>query len=182
MGFADRLKKLDKSIKKKKKRKKKEEEKKLAQAQKKYDEMVAAMTPAERKAHEIAEKERLKDALAGHESAGSYNLISIDWEKRKLDQEKKRREEERKQWEKDMKMFEKTTMRRETREMEAEDKLSAIFSAIENKSRHYKQLVDLEKQRQEELKAKKQKEQEELERTTSAGFSFRRSNVKKIEN
>ena len=57
MGFADRLKKLDKSI-KKKKRKKKEEEKKLAQAQKKYDEMVAAMTPAERKAHEIAEKER----------------------------------------------------------------------------------------------------------------------------
>ena len=64
MGFADRLKKLDKSIKKKKERKKKEEEKKLAQAQKKYDEMVAAMTPAERKAHEIAEKERLKDALA----------------------------------------------------------------------------------------------------------------------
>ena len=72
MGFAERLKKLDKSIKKKKERKKKEEENKLIQAQKKYDEMVAAMTPAERKAHEIAEKERLKDALAGHGEAHTF--------------------------------------------------------------------------------------------------------------
>ena len=67
--------------------------------------MVAAMSPAERKAHEIAEKERLKDLELGHEGAGSFNVISVDWQKRKLEQERKQREEERKQWEKDFSTF-----------------------------------------------------------------------------
>ena len=88
MGFAERLKKLDKTLKKKKERKKVEKEKQKDAAQKKYDEMVAAMSPAERKAHEIAEKERLKDLELGHEGAGSFNVISVDWQKRKLEQER----------------------------------------------------------------------------------------------
>ena len=89
MGFAERLRQLDKALHAKKAKRQAEEKAKLEAAKKAQEELFRTMTPAERKAHEIAEKHRREDAEAGIQSAGGFGKTSVNFQKKKIELEDK---------------------------------------------------------------------------------------------
>eukprot|EP00505_MAST-04D_sp_SCG-Rhode-Island_P001946 Stramenopile-MAST_4_protein_1946 len=178
MGFADRLRELDKSMKEKKKAKAAAEAAKLEAAKKAQEELFRGMSKAERKAHEVAERHRKQEEEQGMEVAGGFGKTTVNYQKRKLEEEEKERIRRHKQWVKDMKMIEPVLQRREIREMSVEDTASAVFSRLENRARHYQELVEAETARQVRLKEEQALAAEEHEKMIEPGFSFNRGKFK----
>ena len=179
MGFAERLRQLDKALHAKKAKRQAEEKAKLEAAKKAQEELFRTMTPAERKAHEIAEKHRREDAEAGIQSAGGFGKTSVNFQKKKIELEDKEKKRAQKQWEQDMRRIEPVLRRRELREMATEDDASATLSALENRRRNYQELCAAEVVRQAELTKEKERLAAEEAERVQPGFTFSRSNFKR---
>ena len=165
-------------MKEKKKAKAAAEAAKLEAAKKAQEELFRGMSKAERKAHEVAERHRKQEEEQGMEVAGGFGKTTVNYQKRKLEEEEKERIRRHKQWVKDMKMIEPVLQRREIREMSVEDTASAVFSRLENRARHYQELVEAETARQVRLKEEQALAAEEHEKMIEPGFSFNRGKFK----